>query len=55
MMKNAETPEFVGKAIVALAKDENRLKKAGKILLTSDLSREYRFTDAGGKGITFLT
>jgi dehydrogenase/reductase SDR family protein 1 len=44
-MTHGETPEFVGKAVAALAKDRNRIKKSGRILLTTDLAREYRFRD----------
>ena len=46
--KNAESPEFAGKAVVALAGDKNKMAKSGKILLTSDLALEYGFTDSGG-------
>ncbi|PAV63961.1 hypothetical protein WR25_18790 [Diploscapter pachys] len=45
----AESPEFVGKAVVGLACDRKVNKKNGKILLTSDLSREYHFKDIDGK------
>lgn len=44
----AETPEFVGKSIVALANDKRKLKKTGKILITADLAREYKFRDVNG-------
>jgi hypothetical protein len=48
ILEAAETPEFVGKAVVALAKDPNRINKTGKILLTADLASEYKFTDNNG-------
>ncbi|KAL3090890.1 hypothetical protein niasHS_007265 [Heterodera schachtii] len=47
-LKGAETPEFVGKAIVGLATDRKRMAKSGKIHLTGDLAREYGFTDQNG-------
>ncbi|VDK17715.1 unnamed protein product [Anisakis simplex] len=47
--KNAETPEFVGRGVVALACDENVMKKSGRILLTSDLGQEYGFVDIDGE------
>ena len=48
MYKTAESPEFTGKAVVALAVDKNKMAKSGKILLTPDLALEYGFTDSGG-------
>lgn len=45
---NAESTEFVGKAVVSLARDRNVLKKTGKILITADLAQEYRFKDENG-------
>jgi len=47
-MKGAETPEFVGKAVVALSTDKNKHRKTGKILMTADLANEYRFSDITG-------
>ncbi|CAB4027988.1 Hypothetical predicted protein, partial [Paramuricea clavata] len=44
-----ETPEFSGKAVVALGSDKNIMKKTGKILLAAELGREYGFKDVGGK------
>jgi NAD(P)-dependent dehydrogenase (short-subunit alcohol dehydrogenase family) len=43
-----ESVEYVGRAIAALATDPN-LEKAGCILHTRDLGREYGFTDVDGK------
>ncbi|CAJ0558248.1 unnamed protein product, partial [Mesorhabditis spiculigera] len=45
----AESPEFSGLGIVALARDQRKLRKSGKILLTYDLAREYGFKDIDGK------
>jgi dehydrogenase/reductase SDR family protein 1 len=47
-MNSAETPEFVGKAVVGVASDKNKLRKTGKILITADLAKEYGFSDIGG-------
>lgn len=44
-----ENPEFSGKAVVALARDRNVMRKSGKILMTADLAAEYRFTDNNSK------
>ncbi|MFH4975618.1 hypothetical protein AB6A40_002327 [Gnathostoma spinigerum] len=48
-VENGETPEFAGKATVALAADQNVFKKTGHTLLTADLSSEYGFTDVDGQ------
>lgn len=44
----AESPEFAGRAIVALAQDKNLMKKTGKVLLTTELATELAFTDISG-------
>uniref|UniRef100_A0A0N4UV35 Dehydrogenase/reductase SDR family member 1 n=1 Tax=Enterobius vermicularis TaxID=51028 RepID=A0A0N4UV35_ENTVE len=49
MYESGETPEFVGRAVVALASDTSIQKKSGKVLLTGDLCKEYGFTDIDGK------
>uniref|UniRef100_A0A914GYJ6 Uncharacterized protein n=1 Tax=Globodera rostochiensis TaxID=31243 RepID=A0A914GYJ6_GLORO len=47
-LQNAESPDFVGKAVVGLAKDPKILQKSGRIQLTGDLAKEYGFTDQNG-------
>jgi len=44
-----ETTEYVGRAIVHLAADKNRLNKTGKALVAADLGDEYGFTDIDGR------
>jgi NAD(P)-dependent dehydrogenase (short-subunit alcohol dehydrogenase family) len=44
----SETPFYVGKAVVALASDENIMKKSGQALVSGKLAREYDFTDMDG-------
>lgn len=44
----SETPLFVGRAIVALAADPDAIAKAGQILSSWELAREYGFTDEDG-------
>ena len=46
-----ESPEYVGRAVVALAGDQNVLQKSGKILAVGDLADEYGFTDVDGRRI----
>src|SRR5437773_5030770 len=45
----AESAEFPGRAIAALAGDEHILAKSGRVLTTPELAREYGFTDVDGK------
>ena len=44
----AETPRLSGRAVVALATDPAIAEKSGKAFKTTDLGREYGFTDLGG-------
>ncbi|VDM85716.1 unnamed protein product [Strongylus vulgaris] len=46
--KQSESPEFVGKAVVALASDKKVNRKSGKIVMTYDMAREYGFKDVDG-------
>ena len=45
---HSESPLFIGRAVAALAADPNRLAKAGLILSSWELAREYGFTDEDG-------
>jgi NAD(P)-dependent dehydrogenase (short-subunit alcohol dehydrogenase family) len=45
----AESAEFPGRAIAALASDSNVLAKSGRVVTTPALAREYGFTDVDGK------
>jgi len=44
----SETPDFVGRAVAALAADPDVARKSGGIYTTRALSEEYGFTDLGG-------
>ena len=46
-----ESPEYVGRAVVALASDPDVLKNSGKVLAVGDLAEEYGFTDVDGRRI----
>ena len=46
-----ESPEYAGRAVVALASDPNVLEKSGKVVAVGDLAEEYGFTDVDGKRI----
>lgn len=44
----SETPFYVGKAVAALAADPNVASRAGRVLSSWALAREYGFTDVDG-------
>ena len=44
----SETPTFIGRAVVALATDQNIMARTGQSLATWTLAREYGFVDADG-------
>lgn len=48
-LSNSESPQFVGRAVAALASDQNLMRKSGKVLLGAQLAREYGFSDIDGK------
>ena len=43
-----ESPEYLGRAVTALAADPDILARSGQILTVGDLAREYGFTDVDG-------
>ena len=45
----AETPQFNGRVIEALARDPNLAKKNGQTLVTAELAVEYGIQDEGGR------
>lgn len=48
-LTNSESPEFIGRAVAALAADPDVLRHTGKVLIAASLATEYRFTDIDGK------
>jgi NAD(P)-dependent dehydrogenase (short-subunit alcohol dehydrogenase family) len=44
-----ESPEYVGRAVVALAADANVMAKSGRVLTAGQLAAEYGFTDVDGR------
>lgn len=48
-LSNSESPEFTGRAVVALAADPKVMAKSGQVLVAADLGLEYGFTDIDGK------
>ena len=44
-----ESPEYLGRAVRALATDPNVLAKSSEVFAVGDLAREYGFTDVDGR------
>lgn len=54
-LTNSESPEFIGRAVAALAADPNVLRYTGKVLVAASVASEYGFTDIDGKAPRPLT
>jgi dehydrogenase/reductase SDR family protein 1 len=54
-LSNSESPEFVGRAVVALAADPDQRRHSGKVLVAAAVAREYGFVDVNGKSPRALT
>jgi hypothetical protein len=48
-LSNAESPQFIGRAVAALANDPKLMQKSGQVLVAAVLAREYGFTDIDGR------
>jgi len=48
-LSNTESPEYVGRAVAALAADAEVLHRSGNIYKAGDLARVYGFTDVDGR------
>lgn len=48
-MSNAESPEFQGRAVAALAADPDMLAKTGQVLVTAQVALDYGFRDLDGR------
>ena len=47
-LSNSESPQFLGRAVAALAADANVLARSGQTLVAAELAREYDFRDING-------
>ena len=47
-LSNSESPEFTGRAVVALAADPEALRHTGRVHVVADLARTYGFSDVDG-------
>jgi dehydrogenase/reductase SDR family protein 1 len=54
-LTNSESPEFIGRAVAALAADPDVLRHSGTVLVAASLAVEYGFTDIDGKAPRPLT
>ncbi|WP_132312660.1 SDR family oxidoreductase [Paenibacillus sp. BK033] len=50
-LEHTESPYYIGRAVTALAGDENVQLKNGTVLQVGDLAQEYGFTDIDGRFI----
>ena len=48
-LSNSESPQFIGRAVAALADDENVMARTGKVVIAAALAQEYGFADIDGK------
>jgi NAD(P)-dependent dehydrogenase (short-subunit alcohol dehydrogenase family) len=47
-LSGTESPEYLGRAVAALAANPRVLDKTGEVLTVGDLARAYGFTDIDG-------
>jgi NAD(P)-dependent dehydrogenase (short-subunit alcohol dehydrogenase family) len=48
-LSNSESPQFIGRAVAALASDSNIMQKSGQVLVAASLAQEYGFRDIDEK------
>jgi dehydrogenase/reductase SDR family protein 1 len=48
-LSNSESPQFIGRAVAALASDPNLMGKSGQVLVAAALALEYGFRDVDGR------
>ena len=48
-LSNSESPQFVGRAVVALAGDPDVLRWSGQVLVAAAVAQTYDFTDVDGR------
>jgi dehydrogenase/reductase SDR family member 1 len=54
-LSTCESPEFIGRAVAALAGDPDVLRRSGSVLVAAALADEYGFTDIDGRQPRALT
>ena len=48
-LSNSESPEFIGRAVAALAADETIMRKSGTIQIAAQVALDYHFQDIDGR------
>jgi dehydrogenase/reductase SDR family protein 1 len=48
-LSNSESPEFIGRAVAALAADADSLRWSGQVVVAATIAREYGFADIDGR------
>jgi dehydrogenase/reductase SDR family protein 1 len=48
-LSNSESPEFIGRAVAALARDPQVSRRSGSVLVAAALAQEYGFSDVDGR------
>jgi NAD(P)-dependent dehydrogenase (short-subunit alcohol dehydrogenase family) len=48
-LSNSESPQFIGRAVAALAADPEIMRKSGQVLIAAELATEHGFFDIDGK------
>jgi len=48
-LSNSESPQFIGRAVAALAADPEVMRRSGQVLIAAELAEEYGFVDIDGK------
>src|SRR5215213_1268536 len=54
-LSNSESPEFIGRAVAALAGDSDVMRHTGSVVVAARLALEYGFTDIDGNSPRPLT
>ena len=54
-LNNSESPEFIGRAVAALAADPDVMRHTGTVLVAARVAQEYGFTDIDGRAPRPLT
>ncbi len=54
-LTNSESPDFIGRAVAALAMDPDVRRHSGKVLVAAALAQQYGFTDLDGTSPRPLT
>jgi dehydrogenase/reductase SDR family protein 1 len=54
-LSNSESPQFIGRAVAALAADAKVLERTGDVFVAAKIAEDYSFTDIDGKTPRALT